>query len=296
METKLSQPSELSGKTAIITGASRGLGRLIAHNLAREGVSLLLAARSIGDLEKVRAELLASGVQAQAQVQAQVQVIAVDLSQPDQVQHLFDSAQAALGQIDILINNVGIIDPDDYEQTDPAHILQSLAVNLAAPMLLTRQVLPAMLARNQGHIVNIASIAGFLPCAWGEVYATTKHGLVGFTRSLRMKLQVIDAAVKISLICPGFIEDVGMYADRVEHDTDRAPLLVGTSDAQQVAQAVVRSLKSAHQEIIVSPWQTRLLCAIYNLAPDMHGWLMRKINVHHVFSNFTRKKRRGQQK
>lgn len=280
METKL------SGKTAIITGASRGLGRLIAHHLAKEGVSLLLAARSLEDLEKVRAELLASGAQ------AQVQVMAVDLSHPDQVQHLFDSARAALGQIDILINNVGIIDPDDYEQTEPAHIMQSLAVNLAAPMLLTRQVLPAMLARNQGHIVNIASIAGFLPCAWGEVYATTKHGLVGFTRSLRMKLQVIDSGVKISLICPGFIEDVGMYADRVENDADRAPLLVGTSDAQQVAQAVVRSLKSSRQEVILSPWQTRLLCAIYNIAPGMHDWLMRKINVHHVFANFTRKKQR----
>jgi short-subunit dehydrogenase len=288
--------TQLSGKTAVITGASRGLGRLIAHNLAREGVSLLLAARSLDDLEKVRAELAATGAQVQANFQANFQVIAVDLSHADQVQHLFDSAQAALGQIDILINNVGIIDPDDYEQTDPAHILQSLAVNLAAPMLLTRQVLPAMLARNQGHIVNVASIAGFLPCAWGEVYATTKHGLIGFTRSLRMKLKVIDSGVRISLVCPGFIEGVGMYADRLENDADRAPLLVGTSDAQRVAQAVVDSLKSSREEIIVSPWQTRLLCTIYNLAPGMHGWLMRKINAHHVFSNLARKKQRGQQK
>jgi short-subunit dehydrogenase len=149
-------------------------------------------------------------------------------------------------------------------------------------MLLTRFALPAMLARNRGHIVNVASVAGLLPLGWGEVYAATKHGLVGFTRSLRTTLKVTGSGVRTSLICPGFIADIGMYADHATAH-NRAPFLVGTSSSQLVVDAIVRSLQRGTAETIIGGWPLRCACATYNLAAAVGDAGLRLAGAHKVF-------------
>jgi short-subunit dehydrogenase len=269
---------DLKGSTAIVTGASRGLGREIAHRLAKEGVRLLLAGRSVEGLETVRAELV--------DITSEVYVLAVDLSQAAQARHLIETAYAVFGQLDILINNAAVIEPEDYEKVDPVFIEKSIALNLTAPMLLTRFALPTMLASGHGHIVNIASLSGLLPVGWAEVYTATKHGLVGFTRSLRATLKVTHSTLRVSLVCPGFIKDAGMYTDRVAHSGIKAPMLIGTCLSENVVKAVVRSLEQGTSEMVVANRLVRLQCAVYNIMPIINDWIVRKIGGHSVFLNY----------
>lgn len=269
----------LRGRTAVITGASRGLGRALARRFAHEGMPLLLVARSFDRLEALRAELAAAG--------AQVQVLAADLARPDDRRRLIAVARATLGRIDVLVNNAAVIEPQDYAQVDAGFIEQSIALNLAAPLQLTRLALPDMLARDHGHIVNIASVAGLLPIGWAEVYTATKHGLVGFTRALRTSLTVMRSSVRTSLVCPGIIEDTGMYADRVAAH-HRVPWLVGTSPSQRVVDAVVRCLQRGRGEVVIGAWPLRSLCAAYNLAAPVGDLLQRWAGTHQVFMTYAR--------
>ena len=149
----------LRGANAIVTGASRGIGVYIARALAKEGVNLALAARSTTELETVRAEMEALGVRAIA--------IQCDVAKAADRAELVRRTDAELGSIDILINNAGIERVARFDEALESDILDTLTINLEAPMLLTRAIVPGMLARNRGHVVNIASGAGKVGVAYG---------------------------------------------------------------------------------------------------------------------------------
>src|SRR6478672_3706314 len=114
-------------------------------------------------------------------------------------------------------------------------------VNLLAPMLLTRRVLPGMLARGRGHVVNVSSVAGLLASAYSPPYNATKFGLVGFTRALRLTAQDRGWGVSASAVCPGFIEGDGMFADMQSEYGVTAPKAAGAMPAERVGDAVVKA-------------------------------------------------------
>ncbi|MBL8633248.1 MAG: SDR family NAD(P)-dependent oxidoreductase [Myxococcales bacterium] len=276
----------LKGRVAIVTGASRGIGVPIAMALARRGIRLTLAARSAELLQQTAASIRAS-------TGAHVLAVPTDVTQPEAQDQLIAATLAEFGSIDVLINNAGIVQPAAYEGLALDELEQHLAVNLAAPMALARRVLPHLLAQNRGHIVNIASLGGLLGIAWGESYGATKHGLVGFTRSLRMSCKVSATQVSASVVCPGFIDEVGMYADTALPHGHRAPFVLGTSSPEAVAAAVIRAIERDEPEVIVSSRPVRALLMLGALSPRLLERLCIKLGLHSVFERTARSQGRG---
>jgi len=266
---------DLPGSVAIVTGASRGVGVPIAEALARRGVRLVLVARAAEELGRVAGSLEATG--------AKVLAIPADVTDPAARAHVVAETLRVFGAIDLLINNAGIVQPAAYERLSLDEIDQQIAVNLTAPMALTRLVLPHMLARDRGHVVNVASLGGLLGVGWGEPYGATKHGLVGFTRALRMSSKISGSRVSASVVCPGFIAGVGMYVDSVREHGRPAPMALGTSSPAAVVAAVVRAIERDVPEIIVSARPIRLLLLLSAISPRFGEWLCRTLGAHLLF-------------
>ncbi len=263
----------LSGGTAVITGASRGIGVHIARALANEGMNLVLAARSAEGLERVATEMEGLGVRAL--------VVPTDVADAAARRALIDAAIAEFGSIDLLVNNAGIEAAVNYHEQDPAEIEHTIAVNLTALMMLTQLVLPGMLERKRGHVVNMASLAGKTGTGYEAVYSTTKHGVMGFTRSLRQEYH--GSGVSLSVICPGFVSETGMYADAMEPAGVKAGRLVGTSKPEKVARAVIKAIKKDKPEIIVNPNAVRVLLTIGEASPRLGEAMVRALRANEVF-------------
>ncbi len=263
---------DIRGTTAIVTGASRGIGVYIARALAEEGVNLSLAARSEGELEVVRAEMEALGVTAIATV--------CDVVKPEDRARLIERTESELGQIDILINNAGIERVRRFEEASDADFTDTLAINLEAPILLTRAVVPGMLARKRGHVVNIASGAGKVGVPYGTSYCASKHGLVGFTNALRAEYH--SSPVGFSVVCPGFVTDAGMY-NRWEQQSIRAPRIAGTSKPEKVASVTVSCIKKDRAEVIVNTPPVRPFVVLANIAPGIVPRVMKLFGYSGVF-------------
>ena len=233
---------ELRERTAIVTGASRGIGHVVAKALAREGVNVALAARTSPPLEQLATELRALGVKAL--------VVPTDVTDEAQLQALTNATLNEFGSIDLLINNAGIEAFRPYDLIDPIDIVQTIQVNLTATLLLTRFVLPHMLKAGRGHIVNMSSIAGIQGPAFGAAYGASKAGMIAFTQSLRGELY--KTGVGASVICPGFADEGGIY-EVIKQRTGRGtPWYVGSTSADVVARAVIKSIRHDRPELIVN--------------------------------------------
>lgn len=230
--------------TAIVTGASRGLGARLAEALAARGTALVLAARDRAGLEATQARCAAHG--------HPVHVVPTDLADAGQLAALVDTAAQRLGPLDLLLNNAGLEEIGFFEDLSADEIELHTRVNLLAPMQLARAVLPGMLARDRGHIVNMASVAGLAPMGFGETYGATKAGLVNFSRSLRASLRARGTAVRVSAVCPGFVEGTGMYAEQRVRYGFRAPGLVGSTDVDEVVRTVLRVIEHDLPEVVIN--------------------------------------------
>jgi short-subunit dehydrogenase len=263
---------ELRGATAVVTGASRGIGVHIARALAKEGVNLSLAARSEAELEAVRTEMSALGVK----------VIATrcDVANADDRAGLIERTQAELGPIDILVNNAGIETAAHFETSDEAEIVRTIEVNLVSAMLLTRAVVPSMLERKRGHVVNIASGAGKVGVPYAVAYAASKHGLVGFTNSLRCEFD--KSPVGFSVVCPALVSETGMYA-RWEKQGAKAPKIVGRASPAKVADVVISCIRKNRSEVLVNTPPVRPLVVLTNIAPRLTPRLMKMLGYSRTF-------------
>ena len=204
---------KLKDKTALITGASRGIGRAIALGFAAEGARVAVTARTVQDLDSLVERIQASGREAVA--------IPADLLDLSTVPGLVGLAEKELGSLDILVNNAGLgssSDPKPVIEFDDRFWDRSLALNLTVPYLLCKAVLPSMIRRKRGRIINIASIASRRPQVHGVAYAASKHGLLGLTRTLA--LEVAKDGVTVNAICPGPVQ-TEMNDRRIQYDSGR---------------------------------------------------------------------------
>src|SRR5208337_5503661 len=184
-------------RVALVTGGGRGIGRAIALRLACEGFNLVLAGP-----EPV--ELNATGAEIQSLGRRHLEVV-VEVSQGDRVRALADLALDTLGRIDILVNNAAIIGPTaPVAQVPRADWDEVLAVNLTGALLCCQGVLPGMIARRSGKIVNIASVAGKIAYALRSPYAVSKWGLIGLTLTLAKELGPYN--IQVNAVCPGPVE------------------------------------------------------------------------------------------
>jgi len=266
---------KLDGAGVIVTGASRGIGPCVAEALAARGAKLVLAARSAEGLEEVRARLAKSG--------ASVTVVPTDVGDRASLEALVAKAREALGAIDVLVNNAGIEQTSHYQDESLDQVERVLRVNLLGPMTLTRLVLPDMIAQGRGHVVNVSSLAGLAPTAFGEAYGASKHGLVGFTRSLRASLQAQGSRVSASVVCPGYVREAGMFADATRTYGVKAPATLGTSSPEDVARACVRAIERDRPEVIVAPRPIRPLLVLATISPRLLEWLTRTLRANEAF-------------
>jgi 3-oxoacyl-[acyl-carrier protein] reductase len=207
---------KLEGRIALITGASRGIGRAIARGFAAEGAAIAVTARSEAELQALAAEVAQAGGQAFA--------IRADLSDASVPPRVVKQVAERFGTIDILVNNAGLGSssrPMPVVDFDDAFWNLTLALNLTAPYLLTKAVLPMLLAKKWGRIINIASINGKIGSLHGAAYAASKHGVLGLTRSV--SLEVARDGITVNAICPGPVR-TEMNNRRIEYDAKRLGL------------------------------------------------------------------------
>jgi short-subunit dehydrogenase len=254
---------ELRGRNALVTGAGGGLGGYIARALATEGVNLALTDLAQAPLDTLTAELRGRVVT--------VEHSAADLRDPEARQGLVGWAEDSLGPLDILVNNAGVEVGGSFTHLTRDELQAIVEVNLLASMDLTRMVLPGMLERGRGHIVNLASLAGRVPAPYLAAYSATKHGVVGFTHALRTENG--EEPVGFSAICPSFVTRVGMWA-RFE-DQISAPGMIGTVTPEAVGEAVVRAIRKNLAEVIVSTRPVRPLVWLNAGAPRLASKLAR---------------------
>jgi len=213
----------LKDKTALVTGAGRGIGRAIALEMAGAGARVAVTARTAAELDEVVGAIRQRGGAAQA--------IVADLSDRAAVPRILAATAAVLGPVDILVNNAGIgssSDPKPVLHFDDSFWDLTLLVNLTIPYLLSKAVLPAMIAQRWGRIINIASINSKVPSLHGAAYTASKHGLFGLTKTLA--LEVAGDGITVNAVCPGPVHTV-MSDKRVAYDAQRR----GVSFADQEA-------------------------------------------------------------
>jgi short-subunit dehydrogenase len=257
--------SWLAGKNVLLTGASRGLGPFIAQALAQHGAHLALTARSLDAVRATAEALRPTG--------SRTAVFAADLALPAQRAALVAAATEALGPIDVLVNNAGLETEGAFLETEWGLIRETIEVNLLAPIELTRLVLPHMLARGAGHIVNVASIGGKSGVAYDAAYCGTKAGLAEWARGLRLELA--GNGVHVATVFPGYVTGVGMFAKFGV----QAPWLVGSCTPEQVARAVVRAIEERRVEVIVNSRPMRPWFALAELFPTLGDRLMHAFGI-----------------
>jgi short-subunit dehydrogenase len=266
---------ELTGKTVLLTGASRGIGVYIAGTLAKQGARVIGVARSREGLEQTRFKVEAAGEVFYS--------IPFDLTQTGSLADLVSQAHDQAGPIDILVHNAGVELYQYYQANTAADLEKIVRTNLLAPLELTRLILPEMLERG-GHIVTIASLAGKKGVAYNSIYSATKAGLIMWCDALRQELAA--SRVNISVICPGYISTTGMF-----HDGGVAPPpLLGTSSPQDVADAVVTAITENRAEVIVNKGPMKPLLALGQISPTLGDRVVRWFGV----PELSRKRIRGE--
>jgi NAD(P)-dependent dehydrogenase (short-subunit alcohol dehydrogenase family) len=211
--------ARLAGRHALVTGASRGIGAAIAAALAAEGVRVSLLGRDILHLQRVSDQLGGAD---------RALPIAADVGDAASVQSAFAAARGHFGPVHLLINNAGQAASAKFTDTDAALWNRLIAVNLTGTYLSTLQAVPDMLAAGFGRIVNIASTAGLRGAAYISAYASSKHAVIGLTRSLA--LEYASRNITVNAVCPGFVN-----TDIVKEAIANITRKTGRSDGEALA-------------------------------------------------------------
>ncbi len=203
----------LNERHAVVTGGGSGIGAATAAMLLRAGARVTLMGRDAAKLETQRAALGGG---------ENIACVSVDVADEEAVNAAFAYAAGGLGAIDILVNNAGQATAAPFVQTDLALWRRMLDVNLTGAFLCTRAVLPAMLAKKSGRIVNVASTAGQVGYPYVAAYCASKHGIIGMTRALA--LEVATQGVTVNAVCPGYTETELLQAslDQITRKTSRS--------------------------------------------------------------------------
>lgn len=186
----------LAGKGALVTGGGRGIGEAVAWALAESGAAVVVAARSIDQIEAVSASLREAGHSAYA--------VRCDVSDPGSIARLIAEAEQRLGTVDVLVNNAGIAASAPVERITLEEWNRTFAVNVTGPFLCTQALLPGMRERGWGRIITMASVAALRGAAYIATYAASKHAALGFVRSAAEELD--GSGVTINAVCPGFVD------------------------------------------------------------------------------------------
>ena len=251
------------GKRAIVTGASSGIGRATALELASRGCHVVLAAR--------REELLSEVARLCARHRVQTAVVASDISKRSECEELIRIALERLGGVDILVNNAGFGVFGPVETINGETYDAMTSTNYLGTVNCTKAVLPHMLERGSGSIVNVASITGIMGFAGMAGYGATKYAIIGFSEALRD--EVIDRGIRVSIVCPGTTV-TGLMDDDDMKMIPRASVLIPAMQAETVGFAIRRAIERGSYRTIL-PWQAAFYMKTKEIFPRTAHYLMR---------------------
>lgn len=264
--TRPSRPGSgpLHGKAALVTGSSRGLGLLIARELADRGCRVLLCARGRGELDAARRQLAERG--------AEVRALACDLTDPQAPGRLMDAMETEFGGVDILVNNAGVIQVGPLAAMAEEDFRSAMDVMFYAPLRLTLAALPMMRRRPGGRIVNITSIGGRVPAPHLLPYDTAKFAATALSEGLHAELAA--EGISVTTVLPGLMRTGSHTAARFSGDAGKEyawfgpasglPLL--SMDAERAARAIVRAAERRRTELVLTP-AAKLAVRMHGVAP-----------------------------
>ena len=234
----------LKDQCAFITGAGRGIGRGIALAFAEAGCDIVAAARTRDEIDETARLVVERGRKAFA--------VICDVVDPESVRRAVDAAVDAFGKIDILVNNAGYARFMKLADTPLDEWRRTLDVNLTGPFVVTQAVLPHMMARKAGRIINISSLAGLKPYAEQGAYCASKHGLNGFSKVLAMELR--EHGIGVHSICPGAIDT--QLTREVMPNRDRSEWMTPEDVAHAALFVATQSPRAATDEVVLRRFQS----------------------------------------
>ncbi len=256
---------QIEGKTALVTGASSGMGAAIAHSLAKAGAQVLLLARREEELNKVAGEIRSAGGKAM--------VYPIDLTDSQAVEVLAGRINREVGTPDILVNNAGAGQWRFIEETSAEEAREMMAMPYLAAFYVTRAFIPEMLKRNSGHIVNISSVASRFVWPGATAYTAARWAVRGFTEALRSDLY--GTGIGVTLYESSQVSSP--YWERNPGSRERIPgigrLLLRTLTPQEVGETVVNGIR-ANRRLVVIPFMLKVVYLQHFFAPWAVQWLM----------------------
>jgi len=235
--------NNLHRRVALVTGAGRGIGKAVSVSLAKAGCRVVLAARTREQIEAVQKEILSQGGEALA--------IPTNLTVDEDIQRLVEASQSKWGVVDILINNAGWGKRAPVVGASLTDWDQTFRLNLRAPMVLAKALLPNMIAKREGAVINIGSISGKTGEANGAAYSASKFGLIGFTESLYEEVR--EHGIKVAVILPGFVDTPLIPPNR---QLERSKMIQADDIAQTVLFVLTSPATCCPVEITVRPQRT----------------------------------------
>ena len=237
----------LAGKVAIVTGASRGIGRAISVALAKEGATVVLAARALEKLTETAKQVTEAGGQAE--------IVVTELTEEESVKNLVRVTGKSFGRLDILVNNAGVTHSARLEETRTADWDRCHEVNARGPFILCREALPLLKKAESGYIVNIASVVGVKGYPLQSAYTASKHALRGMTISLAEELR--GSNIRVHLLCPGGVDTE--LVQEVRPDIKKEDLMQPNEIAELVIYLVTHKGNAVMDELRIrraasSPW------------------------------------------
>ncbi len=234
---------DLTNKRILLTGATGGVGELVALKLAQKGANLVLVGRNQQKLNALQSSIQQAGGQALT--------IQADLSQPNIASQIANQATQYLGQIDLLINNAGVLDFIELQDQTDARIAEMIQTNVTALIQLTRAVLPSFQSKNQGHFVFVGSIFGSLGFPHFTTYCATKFAVHGFSQALRREL--VNTKIGVTYIAPRGIETPMNDANTVAMWAKTGNAM---DSAEKVATIIIQALEKEKQEVFIGQPQS----------------------------------------
>ncbi len=262
----MSKTNALQNKIVLITGASSGFGEDTARLFAKEGATVVLAARRMDRLTALAEDIRAAGGQAFA--------VPLDVTEQSQIEEAVQTVLDNFGRIDILFNNAGFGRLDWLESLDPLRDIDTqIDVNLRGVIQVTRAVLPHMIARHSGHIINMSSVAGLIAAPLYSIYAATKYGVRAFSEALRR--EVAPFGIQVSGIYPGpAATEFGQHSgDNAVKRSLKLPQWL-TMTSEYVARRTVGLAKRPRRTLII-PWYYRIIIGFDTLFPGLVDWLLK---------------------
>jgi short-subunit dehydrogenase len=249
---------ELEGTRVLLSGATGGLGRAIAAELAGRGARIVLSSRREDELRELAGSLPGGADRHEG--------IVADLAEAGTAERLIEQA----GEVDVLVANAALPASGKLEKFSSEEVQRAIRVNFESPILMARAIAPRLAANGAGHLVFISSLSGKVGSPRSALYSATKFGLRGFAFGLREDMH--PHGVGVSIVSPGFVREAGMFADA----DAKPPPMIGTTTPKKVGQAVVRAIERNRNEITVAPMRQRLVAEIGYRHPEFAARVQRR--------------------